>query len=362
MSFILLILASLLSHEKIVRDITSADNIEDRTIVFTLISGLCLGLKWGTIDDDENSSFEQELIDRFIIEAEAHGDATHISRALALKEILFARLGSYKRAILCHHDLERLYDPITFPKPISQSYGSDRAGQTFGLCAQWYDLEGDKGSALRCVDYVITHILPNQDERNTHNMFMILFPILWVMKRYKRSLQAQKLWDIYVVKMFYQYHGDGASTWCDKFFKIVSLLLELSALEEDEAYIKANSSSFQMNDNVMYILESSFLKFTNDSERLISMGRDGRSIIAEICFRLAMKASKVKVEVEAAEVLTGIPTSLRKELVDKGLSFAAQSLNYLNNEEASRRSVSYTLLQVTPLYEILQSEHRVMNE
>ena len=320
--------------------------------MFTIVSGLCLCLKWGAISDDSQSSFEQELIQRFIREAKAHGDLAHISRALALRGILFARLGNYDEAIQSHLELEQFYDPKTQSETISQYYGSDRAAQNFGLCAQWYDLNGDEENVWRCINFITHQIIPNQDERNTHNLFMIIFPVLWVLKQHKRSLEAKKLWDKSVVDIFLRYYGEGVSTWSDKFFKIVSLLLVLSAQDDDIANRNMLSSS-DIDTHVMFILEGQFLKFTDDTERLINLGREGRSIVAEICLHLV----KLSHRAEYNDIFS-LSNSIRLELIRKGLNFANASLTYLKHEEESSRSVTYALQQVVPVYEMLQLEEK----
>ena len=217
---------------KIMQDVPVSDQIQDRTIVFSIVSGICLCLKWGTIQDDENSSYEEQLVARFIHEARLNGDAAHTSRALALQGVFLGRLGRYADAVQSHTELESVYDCdfSNHPAEISKNYGSDRAAQNWGLCAQWCDILNDEEGVFKRVDFLMDHILPSQEERNTHNMFMILFPVVWVLKNHGKALQAKELFEGYIVKRFIDFYGEGGRTWSLRFFDMVLILLLVLSL------------------------------------------------------------------------------------------------------------------------------------
>lgn len=83
--------------------------VEDSSIAFPIISGILLGLKWGAIEDDEDGSYEQELVGKFIESARAHGDLAHVSRAIALKGVMLQRMAKWEEAVMAQEELEEVY-------------------------------------------------------------------------------------------------------------------------------------------------------------------------------------------------------------------------------------------------------------
>uniref|UniRef100_A0A7S2PG96 Tetratricopeptide repeat protein 38 n=1 Tax=Leptocylindrus danicus TaxID=163516 RepID=A0A7S2PG96_9STRA len=321
------------------QEVPVSDQIKDRTIVFSIVSGICLCLKWGTIKDDDSSTFEEQLVQRFIHEARLNGDAAHTSRALALQGVLLGRLGRYADAIQSHTELELVYDATKHSANISKSYGSDRAAQNWGLCAQWCDVQNDKEGAFKRIDFLVEHILPSQEERNIHNMFMILFPVIWVMKNHGKALQAKELFEGYIVKRFMEFYGKDGRFCFLRFFDIVLVLLELTIRDAGER--NGDQTYEEMTD---WVLEQEFAMFNDRAERLINLGRDGRSLVAEICLRLVRRPE--------------LSRSKRAELMEKGLNFARESWRYLNAEQEARRCVDYALRQVGPILEMLLWEEK----
>jgi hypothetical protein len=48
--------------------------MKDRSILFTLFSGLFVLLKFGMIEQDKECTYEQEIVRRFVEETKIHGD------------------------------------------------------------------------------------------------------------------------------------------------------------------------------------------------------------------------------------------------------------------------------------------------
>jgi len=352
----------------VMTSIPNANSISDRSIFFTIVSGLCLCLKWGTIIDGNICSFEQQLLTRFVNEARAHGDPIHLARALALQGIFFSRIGRYDDAIASHLLLEDIYNAKTFPQEISKHYGSNRAGQNFGLCAQWYDLKDNVCEMMKRVNFITQNILPNEDQRNVHNMFMILFPAIWVMKRHGLSSRAKFLWNRYLLQNFKDFYGDGGRTWSMRFFDLVLYLLDVVIMEEvddenenefndiDRSYV-GNIDNTRDNRNKIktmtnWVLTNEFAVFTDSGERLINLGRDGRSLVAELCLRLARLVIRTDHDCEERNLTV-------MSLFEKGLKFANASLIYLNGEEVAQRSVVYALNQTRPILTALEDEKKL---
>ncbi|GMH59791.1 hypothetical protein TrRE_jg3657 [Triparma retinervis] len=203
--------------------------VQDASIVFPIISGLTLALKWGTIRDDENATFEKNLVNAFIESAHAFGDMAHVTRALALKGVMNQRLGLWEKALEAEDELEECYD-VSLTSKICEAYGSDRAAQSVTLSPQWvWVMEGKK--ATQRVEQALNKGVallerPELERRNVHNKVMMLFPLiaLWFSitdKREENMTRAKSLWQKHVV--------DAIEEFYDKESKIffTSLLLPM---------------------------------------------------------------------------------------------------------------------------------------
>lgn len=77
----------------------------DRSIAFPLFIGIFSAIECGLLEQDDQLSFEQELVSHFVQESFSHGDPVHYSRALAMEANHFCRLGLLHEAVLVHRKL-----------------------------------------------------------------------------------------------------------------------------------------------------------------------------------------------------------------------------------------------------------------
>lgn len=98
--------------------------LDDQSIMFPVLSGLFLQVKAKKIHLDERI-----LVDKFVKVTTLHGDPIHITRALAMKSEVNARLGHFETALNAFALLETTYLVKSHHEGICKEYGSDRAAQ-----------------------------------------------------------------------------------------------------------------------------------------------------------------------------------------------------------------------------------------
>ena len=258
-----------------------SQEIKDRSLVYAIFSGLLLCCKSGTTLFSKNIAikYEEELVQSFVNTARQNKDPAHICRALAAQALSFAgKEGQLLKALETQHKLESLYSAEDHSELVSQVYGSDRAAQSYGVCALWYDLLGMETELKQQIDYVILRLLPKMDPKNVHNSFMLLFPVLCCMKKRGLGSQAKAIFNSQIVQKFDKYYGEGKSTFFLPMYKSVEVLFGLaggewlsSSAELINWALKPETGSFS------YHMESG----------AISIGRDGKGVVAEICLLLA---------------------------------------------------------------------------
>ena len=119
----------------------ASEYLKDRTIYFSVFSGLFIVIKGGHITDPKNI-YEQDLAMRFVEQAKIHGDPVHITRALAMQSLLLGGLGKFEEALEAQHRVEELYDAETLSDGIVRAYASDRVAQNYGYSVLWYEVLG----------------------------------------------------------------------------------------------------------------------------------------------------------------------------------------------------------------------------
>lgn len=272
------------AYKVLVNAPASAKNLKDRSIVFPIFSGLCLALKWGNIQDDNECSYEQELVQRFVNETVLHSDPVHIARAVAMQANLLARIGKLKKALEVQRQLECTYDADEHSAGICKCYGSDRAAQSFALATQWYEQIGQHEMADAQVETCLKSIIPKMDEKNVHNSAMILYPLIWIMKDRGMALKANEIFQLHVVDKFRKHFGEGKTTACIQMYEPISMLLGLAGGSfDDEPQDKYTEMVEWAMDK-----EPGYYKSVLETA-LGQMGRDCSSVRAEICLLLAKK-------------------------------------------------------------------------
>jgi class 3 adenylate cyclase len=213
--------------------------IEDKSIVFPVISGILLALKWGAIEDDEDASYERELVRKFVESARAHGDLGHVSRAIALKGVMLQRLGKWTEAVASQEELEMVYT-TELSEGICKAYGSDRGAQSYPLAAQWlYITEGWKRSekveeqVAKSVELIESK---EMEERNVHNKFMLVYPLVCLNLEggKEEAGAALDLWEAHILAPFAKHYSADAKVFFKTAYQPVFWLLAIKAGRETE--------------------------------------------------------------------------------------------------------------------------------
>lgn len=267
----------------ILQSCSCADRIPDRSIVFPIFSGLFLALKFGQIEQDENCTYEQKLVERFVSETRLNGDPIHYARALAMQAEMHGRLRNYDRAFAVLDELKGTYNVDKLSGLISEAYGSDRAAQCFGVSCLWFKLLGRMDEAVGMCEYIFNEFMPKMDSRNVHNACILLYPTIWVMKEANRSLEILEIFIQYVVTPFDEYFGEGAFTFCLPAYDPIMMLLELDGHKDDEIENLDEILEWAVHDDNLC-----FGTVINNS--LGGYGRACNSISAEICLLLAKRS------------------------------------------------------------------------
>uniref|UniRef100_A0A7S2LAG3 Uncharacterized protein n=1 Tax=Leptocylindrus danicus TaxID=163516 RepID=A0A7S2LAG3_9STRA len=298
----------------ILKEAPSSEDIEDHAMLFPIFSGLCLALKWGRIKDDAEKTYEQELVARFVLEANRHGDPIHEARALAMQGVMFYSLGKLDDCLETQRKLDDVYDVNEHSTGICKSYGSDRAAQNYGLCTEWHELLGNHDEMMETIEFVLNILLPKMEERNVHNQFMMLYPVLIVMKGQGMAHRALQIFQAHLVDMFEQHYGSNASTFCLAMYKPTVFLLKLLAAKDEGVEI----SSEQLQEIGDWVTDDKAGEFTQDLESVtVNLGRDGIGVVAEICLLL--------LENTTASAL--MSEDVRERIKQKGITLAEASVS-----------------------------------
>ena len=306
-------------------------------MLFPIFSGLCLALKWGRLQDDEARTYEQELVARFVLEAGRNGDPIHEARALAMQGVMFYNMGKLDECLETQRKLDQVYDVRQHSSGICKSYGSDRAAQNYGLCAQWHELLGNTDDMMATIEFVLETLLPEMEERNVHNQFMLLYPILLVMKNQGMAKRALTIFENHVVNMFQLHYGSDASTFCLAMYKPTVYLLKLLTIRDSN---EPPDTQF-VDEIIEWITDESVGEFKKDLESVtVNLGRDGVGAVAEICSLVATNS----------DICAKISESARNSVLRKGLKLAEDSI------ERSKDNIGfqYAFKEVLPVLGQLQ--------
>lgn len=264
---------------QIIQGSDALETLADRSILFPIFSGLFVALKFGQIEQDEECTYEQSLVARFVYETRLHGDPVHYTRALAMQAEMYGRLGKYEKALEIQALLTQVYDAAEHSEDISECYGSDRCAQSFGMSAVWHDKLGFPEKALETCWYVINDLIPKMEPRNVHNSCVMMYPLLWILKKQGYALEARDNFVRIVVEAFDQYFGGGRSTFCLPVYESILMLLDLAGDPGNEEHFAEYIDWATNEENLRYgtVINCS----------LGNLGRCPDTISAEICLLLA---------------------------------------------------------------------------
>lgn len=122
----------------------------------------------------------------------------------------------------CHH--ARSFVHALHTTKLQETYGADEAATSFSNSAIWHWELGDKESALNACRFVISKLMPKMDRSNIHQSFVVMYPVVLVMKSYGVVVQARKHFDRLVVTPFTAFFGEGKSFFLPFYEPIMMLL------------------------------------------------------------------------------------------------------------------------------------------
>lgn len=259
----------------------SSSLLKDRSILFPVFFGLSEALKRGHIVQDAECKYEKAMVRRYVQEAKIHGNPINTIHAVALQAEMHARFGEFENAVSCHKDeIEPLYDTEAHSLDLCDEYGNDLGAQSFANCALWNHQLKRQDDALGGCWFIVEELMPKLEKRNVNASFMIIFPVLWVMKDNEFALEARDFFDDFVCEAYTEYFGEGRSTFFLPMYDPVMMLLDLAGNSDTEEDMMA--------EYIDWALDVDNLGFgTLINTKTGELGRTADSIAAEICFILA---------------------------------------------------------------------------
>jgi len=288
-------------------------------------------LKYGfVVEPQHEMAYEQELVANFMYEARHIGNPVHITRALAMEVDFYCLAGQYERALNSHSLLEEIYDVDEHSALICEAYGSDRSAQSFGFCARCHCHLKNIEKALEVCDHVVRNLMPKMKITNTHNSFVLLYPILWIWKDNGLAVEALSIFRKYIVEAFDEHYGKGATTPALSFFKPIEILLAIFTNEFSKEAIQ---------ECIVWVQDKKRITCVSDgiNRSMLRFGRCANSIFAEISLLLSQRCN----EKEASQ-----------DLIINGLEHACVALEWAEGKDGSSRHQS-AYDQVKPVYDQL---------
>ncbi len=290
----------------------ASKDLKDRSILFPVFDGLSQALKRGHIVQDEECRYEKAMLRRYVQEAKLHADPINCIHAMTLQADMFARFGDYESAVECHKkEVEPLYDIEAHSLDLCDEHGSDLGAQSFGNCAMWNMQLGKEDDALGISWFVVEELMPKIEKRNVHASFLILYPIMWVMKESGFALEARDFFDEYVCEAYTEFFGEGRPTFFLPLYDPVMMLLDLAG--------NADTDDDMMEEYIDWAIDVDNLGFgTLINSKTGEMGRTADSIAAEICYILAQR-----VEDEGNKAT----------LIENGIEIATEDLEFAKEKK-----------------------------
>lgn len=183
----------------------------------------------GAIKDDAECSYEQDLCKKFVEQTRLNGDPIHYGRALAMEAETLGRLGHFEQALGVVERIKSIYNIETQHEAICKAYGSDRVGQAFSHCVNYYNALQRTESALEACNYIVDEIIPKSDPKNIHNMVCLLYTVLVTLAEKGFASKARNVFQARVLDPFEDYFGQGGTTFSKPLFKPILAWLELES-------------------------------------------------------------------------------------------------------------------------------------
>jgi class 3 adenylate cyclase len=258
----------------------NAQDIKDRSIIFPAYTGLSRAFSDGKIEQDSKRCYEQAMLYRLLEETRRHGRRVHHIHSLFLQMTLFARIGDLEKAVAAQSVIRTMYKPIKHTTLLRKAYGFDTGAASFSLCAYYHEMLGNRRQAQSICRSILKRVVPIIDS-GPSEAFLVLYPLLFVLKYGGYSVQAKEILQLKLLRPFgaarqyvekQPYYGEVVEA--------MSVLLELTS--------KAPINDIRFNEIGAYVINRAVSKFGSEVNIFLGrLGRCGDSIIAEICLEMA---------------------------------------------------------------------------
>jgi hypothetical protein len=273
-------------------------------------------IKMGAMEQQQSqdSSYEINLVKRFVTETERHGDPIHLSRALAMEADAHAKLNNFELALTSVDRLRRIYQPERHSSQVCEAYGSDRVAQCISLSSMWQNELGYSQDALSTCHYVLTTLMPIMEPSSVHNSFVIVLPVIWILRDKGMARKAQHIFSKYITEAFQKYCQEGATSPSQKLFDPIAILLDLEKTHGDIEQEKLNQYLDWALTTDLYFGDA-----MNKSSLLLGNPID--LINAEICLLLSRRCDES-------------PSIIKEKLVEKGIDLCHRVILLCQQKDA----------------------------
>lgn len=277
----------------------------------------------------DNFMFGRTLVQRFTNELVSGQHNEHYLRSMSMKTEILALRGQYDNALKICNELREVYSASNYSRLLSQTYGQDHCCQCIAQSAVWSLYLKREDEAAQTCDFVINTLLSSADHRKVGHYFILLYPVILVMKNLDRAREARDLFEEHVVKKSKAILGRQGKTPDMPTHKAIIMLLNLATTDCAVKEIKEIQA---------WALDEEAGCFSEELDFFTaSIGRTAGSITAEICLRLS--------ESEHVE------PSQKSQLLKKGLDLANKSRELIGTAV----SMSPALHELEPIYAKLQA-------
>lgn len=264
-------------------------SLKDRSFVFPGFSFLSVLIASGDMEPPDGQSpaeFENSVASSFV--QETRHQLFHHCRSLALKADALAKYQDFKGALSVVDDINQIYNAELHSTSISNEYATDHTARIVSQSAMWlYHLKDKKKSLARCVNEVITQILPNMEGNDVLGLLLVLLPVIRVLKAEGQAGKAHKLFKDYVVSASKNNKGSPA------LMMIKPVLILLRCLDSGSDPNIQSMKYEGMEEDVTWVLNGEEkISDWNDSMYRSRTDWSPFSLLAEVCLLLAKRVSK----------------------------------------------------------------------
>ena len=295
---------------------TASHELNDRTLIFLVYSGLSQFVRSGTIHQGKDLDFEKKLAAKFLRDAKPFDDPVHYARAIALHCDVLAREGLYDQALEASQKVDEMYAAKEHSERVSRTYGCDYSAQIYGQRALWQHQLEDFESSLETCDFIVDNLVKYMDPLNIMNTFDLLYPVIRIMKPRGHSKAMRDLLEKHVLLPF-RNPDANIDILCRPMFKPLRMLLDISHNPDGVPDVVEDAIRWVVDDDRAVLddfLDSTYCR----------LGWAANTVTAELCLLLAKKVRKDNGDKLKME-----------QLVEKGLR-AARSADSKMKDETGR--------------------------